>query len=100
MISTVSIGEMFYGSAKSETPERSREKQEDFIRRFQLLVFDEPCASVYGTIRADLERQGKPISHPDLQIAATAITHSLILVTHNIREFSRISQLVIEDWEG
>ncbi len=35
----------------------------------------------------------------DLQIAAIALAHNLILVTHNTREFSRIPELQLEDWE-
>jgi len=52
---------------------------------------------VYGKVRADLERVGSPIGPFDLQIAAIAIVHGLILVTHNVREFSRIPSLKLED---
>lgn len=34
-----------------------------------------------------------------MQIAAIALLHNLTLVTHNIREFSRIPNLKLEDWE-
>jgi tRNA(fMet)-specific endonuclease VapC len=46
-----------------------------------------------------LETQGTPIGGNDLLIAATAIAHGLILVTHNTREFGRVAGLKIEDWE-
>jgi tRNA(fMet)-specific endonuclease VapC len=32
-------------------------------------------------------------------IAAIALSRRLTLVTHNIREFSRVSGLAVEDWE-
>ena len=35
----------------------------------------------------------------DLLIAATAVSFELTLVTHNLREFSRIKGLKLEDWE-
>ncbi|MDJ0713809.1 MAG: hypothetical protein QNJ54_06275 [Prochloraceae cyanobacterium] len=35
----------------------------------------------------------------DLQIAAIALTHDLTLVTHNVREFNRVQDLNIEDWQ-
>ena len=35
----------------------------------------------------------------DLMIAAIALSRRLTLVTHNIREFSRVSGLAVEDWE-
>jgi tRNA(fMet)-specific endonuclease VapC len=41
-----------------------------------------------------------PISANDLQIAAIALAHDLTLVTHNIREFGRIADLRLEDWEA
>jgi tRNA(fMet)-specific endonuclease VapC len=34
-----------------------------------------------------------------MQIAATALLHNLIVVTHNTGEFGRILGLEIEDWE-
>jgi predicted nucleic acid-binding protein len=53
----------------------------------------------YGDIRAFLDRQGTPIGANDLLIAATALADQLILVTHNTREFERVPDLSLEDWE-
>ncbi|EDN65411.1 PilT-like protein [Beggiatoa sp. PS] len=50
-------------------------------------------------IRARLAKKGAPIGPYDLQIAAIALVNNLILVTHNTREFKRIEELQIEDWE-
>lgn len=90
---------MFYGSARSQTPKRSREKHAAFLSRFKSLPFDDDIATIYGDLRVTLEKAGMPISHPDLQIAATALRHNLILVTHNTREFARVANLDLEDWE-
>ena len=49
-------------------------------------------------LRADLARQGTPIGPYDLLIAGIAIANGLTLVTHNTREFSRITTLSLEDW--
>ena len=43
--------------------------------------------------------QGKPIGPYDSQIAAIALTHQLMLVTHNTAEFGRVAGLAVEDWE-
>jgi tRNA(fMet)-specific endonuclease VapC len=43
---------------------------------------------------------GTPIGAYDLQIAAIALANNLILVTHNVNEFSRVEGLQIEDWEA
>lgn len=98
-ISTVTQAEMAYGAAKSLYPEKSLEKQQFFFSRYTLLTFDSDAALMYGRIRANLETMGKPIGPYDMQIAAIALVHQLILVTHNTREFSRIESLEIEDWE-
>lgn len=95
----ITKAEMFYGSAKSQTPERSRQRQVAFLRRFTLLPFDDAAVEQYAILRVTLERQGTPISHPDMQIAAIALANGLTLVTHNTAEFSRVSGLALEDWE-
>jgi tRNA(fMet)-specific endonuclease VapC len=91
--------EMFAGAAKSQFPERSREKHVTFLNRFASLPFDDAAATEYGTLRAYLERQGTPSSANDMLIAAIALANNLILVTHNTAEFSRVPGLKIEDWE-
>lgn len=98
-ISTVTRGEMYTGSAKSKMPQHSRALQDAFFIRFGSLPFDEAAADAFGTIRATLETAGTPIGPYDMQIAAIAQVHGLIVVTHNAREFSRITGLLIEDWE-
>lgn len=98
-ISAITVAELYYGSAKSQTPERSRQKQGIFLSEFSILPFNQSHADSYARIRSSLEARGTPISHPDLQIAAIALTHGLILVTHNTHEFSRIEELKLEDWE-
>jgi tRNA(fMet)-specific endonuclease VapC len=98
-ISTITMGEMFAGSAKSQFPQRSRAKQDAFFIRFAHLSFDEAAADMFGQIRANLETAGTPIGPYDMQIAAIALVHDLIVVTHNVSEFRRIPRLNIEDWE-
>lgn len=99
-VSIITKAEMYYGSAKSQTPQRSREKQREFLQTIQTVPFDESVALKYGDIRAYLSQQGTPIGGNDLLIAATALANNLILVTHNMREFSRVPNLRTEDWEN
>jgi tRNA(fMet)-specific endonuclease VapC len=42
---------------------------------------------------------GQLIGPYDTMIAAIALANNLTLVTHNTSEFSRIANLVLEDWE-
>ncbi len=98
-VTSIVKAELFAGSAKSQDPIKSRQKQEIFLSRFLSLPFDDDTAQVYGILRAKLEKQGKPIGPMDMLIAATAIKWNLTLITHNISEFQFIEELLFEDWE-
>ena len=66
-----------------------------------MYLFDTNLAAAhrFGEIRAELNRQGLPIGPYDLQIAAIALANQLVLVTHNVAEFSRVPNLKCVDWE-
>ena len=97
-ISTITKGEMYAGSARSQIPQRSRAKQDNFFGRFICLPFDDGAAHHYGDMYAHLKRSGNLIGVCDLQIAAIAMANNLTVVTHDIDDFGRIPGLTIEDW--
>lgn len=99
VVCSVVKAELFYGSRRSHDPERSLQVQQRFLQPFRSLPFDDVAAVAYAEIRAELAKQGLPIGPNDLMIAAIAVVHGFILVTHNVREFSRIPALQLEDWE-
>ncbi|MBW4617652.1 MAG: type II toxin-antitoxin system VapC family toxin [Desmonostoc vinosum HA7617-LM4] len=96
---TVVQMELYYGAYRSTQTERNLAILERFFSQFAVLPLDPAAARVAGRIRAELLASGTPIGPNDFQIAAIALTHNLTLVTHNTREFGRVSGLVIEDWE-
>ena len=97
-ISSISVAELEYGIYKSQRPEQNRIALAQFLLPLEIVPFDERATEVYGQLRATLERQGTVIGAMDLLIAAQAKTFGLILVTNNVREFSRIQDLVIQNW--
>ena|SRR5215471_5532574 len=99
VVCSIVRGELAYGAAKSQDPAKSAAKQQRFLKPYATLAYDDAAATVFGRIRAELEGRGTPIGPYDLQIAALALVHSLILVTHNVKEFGRVAGLQIEDWE-
>ncbi len=99
VICSVVKAELYLGAMKSQIPERTMIKQRVFAERFHSFPFDDNPALVYAKIRAILEQSGTPIGSNDMMIASIAIANGLILVTHNTREFSRVGDLKIEDWE-
>ena len=56
------------------------------------------CGKVFGRIKAELKRKGEIINDSDLFVASIAIGNEMRLVTNNDRHFSRIEDLVIENW--
>lgn len=98
-VCSVVKGEMFAGALRSTNPVQSLARQLGFFTRFVSLPFDDEAARIYGQIRAALQTAGTPIGSHDMQIAAIALANNLILVTHNTRGFSRITNLTLEDWE-
>ena len=91
-ISAVVKAEIEYGIHKSANYEKNRLAFERFLKNISVLPFDESAAKEYGEIRAQLE-QGN-----DLFIAAHCRTLNYVLVSHNLKEFSRVKNLKIEDW--
>ncbi len=56
------------------------------------------AANRAAQLRSELASLGSPIGAYDLLIAATAIEHGATLVTNNVREFSRVAGLTVENW--
>lgn len=92
--------ELFLGALRSAKPDENRAKVAAFLRPYTSLPFDDEAAFVQARIRHELERAGTPIGPYDLQIAAIALVSGQTLVTHNTSEFSRVTGLLIEDWEN
>ena len=91
--------ELFYGAMRSDNPDQVWEKVKGFLEVFISLSLDDISALNAGKIRAQLANLGTPIGYNDLLIASIALSHDLILVTHNTKEFARVEGLKIEDWE-
>jgi tRNA(fMet)-specific endonuclease VapC len=68
------------------------------LSAIEVLPFEEPADQRYGELRADLERRGASIGPNDMLIAAHALMLDCIVVTANVREFSRVRGLRVENW--
>ncbi len=97
-ISTIIFFELQVGIAKSNSPAKRTQQLEQLLSRVNLVFFDRDSAIAAAKIRAQLEQQGSPIGPMDILIAGTAISLQAVLVTHNVKEFSRVSGLAIADW--
>jgi len=97
-VSAVTVSELQYGVAKSTAVERNRAALDKFLLPLEILPYDEAAARYYGKMRQHLESCGTPIGPMDLMIAAHALALGLTVVTNNVREFSRVPGLRVEDW--
>ena len=95
--SVIVVGEIAFGFARRPSPRLERQVQE-ILRGMQIVDLNRATAAAYGSIRAHLERLGRPIGSNDLWIAAHALALDATLVTANEREFRRVPGLKVENW--
>ena len=97
-ISSITLMELMYGAYKSQNIEKSIKIIDEFVAPLDIINFGHKSADICGKIYADLSKKGKVIGLPDMQIAATAMARDYVLVTNNMKEFERISDLKLENW--
>ena len=95
--SVIVAAEMHY-SAKKKNSEKTNADVRGVLANVEILPLGLDVIEHYARIRVELERAGTIIGANDLMIAAHALAADLILVTHNLREFSRVRGLRYEDW--
>lgn len=98
-VSMVSVFELFAGVFRCNDPEREGRKVSTFLQPLHLLPFDWDSALKAAEIRCQLEKNGAKIGPYDLQLCGQALALDLTLVTHNTREFKRVTGLRLDDWE-
>jgi tRNA(fMet)-specific endonuclease VapC len=89
--------ELRYGAAKKGSSPLTAQL-EAILRAIDVLALEQPTDVVYGSLRARLERSGRPIGANDLLIASHALALGHTMVTDNEREFLHIKDLRVENW--
>jgi tRNA(fMet)-specific endonuclease VapC len=97
-ISTITVAELQFGVAKSKYKEQNTIALTKFLTPLTVLPFDAKAADAYGEIRANLQGRGLSIGPLDTLIAAHAVSQNMTLVTNNMREFKRVTNLKLENW--
>ena len=97
--SSICVMELRYGSALREDFEPFWQKViQEIISRVNLVAVGEKEALAAGDILADLRKSGQIIGLEDVLIAASALTHQFSVVTGNVRHFTRVKGLQVENW--
>jgi len=101
-ISTIVYAELCYGIDNSDSPKKAQRWQqlELFTQNLDIIDWSKEAAKRYGSIRAFLKQQGTLIGNNDLLIAAHAQSLNAVLVTNNEREFKRVPDLQIANWQS
>lgn len=92
------IGELYYGAFKSTVREKELVRVDRFVDIFPEIKPSRRSMHRFGEIKATLEQKGTRLPDADIIIASIAIDEGLALVTGNVRHYSRIEGLVIENW--
>ncbi|MEB3336395.1 MAG: type II toxin-antitoxin system VapC family toxin [Leptolyngbyaceae bacterium] len=96
-ISSIVIGELWYGARKSGRIQRNLERVEEFVVKNTVLECNADTARWYGDIKNQLRVKGRPLPENDIWIAAVALQHNLILVTRDAH-FQEVAELQSVAW--
>lgn len=96
-VSSIMIGELYYGAHKSARSKENIARIDEFAQGNIVLACDAGTATFYGEIKNALRLKGHPIPENDIWIAAIALQHDLILVSRDAH-FSEIEGLKILMW--
>jgi len=101
ILSAIVLAEMSYDWQKTGGTKRTL-RQRAFATQLPPQAFNDVCAHAYGMLKYFFWQQGNanPIGERDMLIAAHALALGATLVTHNVREFSRVPGLHVEDWHA
>lgn len=95
--SIIVAAELRFGAEKRGS-QRLKELVDGVLRHIPIVGLLEPADRMYAQLRHALQQRGTPIGSNDLLIAAHALSTGSVLVTDNVREFSRVPGLKMENW--
>ncbi len=95
-VSILSLAELFEGVYRSREPRVTEQKLWEFLQGLAVINLDPQICQLFGQERARLRAAGNLPGDLDLLIGATALRHSLTLLTNNRQHFERIQGLQIE----
>ena len=96
-ISSITYAELCFGLEKKGS-EKLFDEVSAIMGKILIIDFDDSQSELYGKIRLELEKLGTPLGDMDMLIAAAALSSGAILVSHNIKHFSKIKGIKLEDW--
>ena len=96
-ISAITAGELAFGLAKRPQAIALKAAVKEFLRRVEVMPWDDAVAQTYGSLRAQLQITGTPLAPLDLQIASHALHLKTTLVSDD-KAFAHVKNLQLENW--
>jgi len=97
--SCICVMELRYGSALRDDFKLFWDKIEtNILSRIAVIALNTKEVLIAGDILANLQKSGQIIGIEDILIGATAISYNFKMVTANVRHFSKIKGLMVENW--
>ncbi len=97
-VSFMTVAELYYGAEKSPHPAKNIQLVDKFIISIPVIHTNMNILRTFGLMKARFELKGERLADADVLIAATAVETCTLLVTGNIRHFSRFDNLRLENW--
>jgi tRNA(fMet)-specific endonuclease VapC len=95
---SITVAELLFGAAKRGGSLLLERVRSTLAVAGPAYPFDAEAAEIYGPLRARLEAEGRRLDEPDLRIASIVLARDLTLVTGNVKHFSRVPELRVENW--
>ena len=96
-ISAITYAELRFGLEKKGS-EKLFNEVSTILGKLSIIDFNSSQSEHYGKIRLKLEKSGTPLGDMDMLIAAAALSAGAILVSHNVKHFSKVEGIKVEDW--
>lgn len=96
-VSITVLGELYFAVYASQRRDRNLQRLDAMLADLLLWPFDERAAREFGVIQTELKARGRPVPASDVQIAAVARLHGLVVLTAD-QHFRHIANLTIENW--
>ena len=93
-VSFQTVAELYQWAETASWGEKRRVKLREWLRRFEILGYDDTTAQAWARIRAERDRQGHPMAAQDAWVAACALRHGYPLVTNNADDYAGVTDLI------
>ncbi len=95
-ISVITLAELFYGIYNSKNLRKHKEALANFLTNASILNANFSVSNSFGKIKSELKNKGSFIGDFDIMNAAFALAYDFVLVTRNVKHYSKVDQLKIQ----